>query len=562
LKNFKLSEFFRKNLIETKFIDMKHKLFLLLAAVLSGILPASAQGDYPTIKEVEQRLKQIASSGDAQLKSLTRTEGGQEIWALQIGRGDLENKPAIAVTGGIEGYHVLSVELALRVAKQLVTEHSDLLESTSFYIFPNMSPDAYAQYHSDLKYERRGNAAKVDQDRDGVISEDGYEDLNRDGFITDIRIESPLGQYIAHKDYPQILVKAEGRSASGEKRYLKYSEGIDNDKDGDFNEDLAEGIAFNKSLTYKFPAFEPLAGEFPVSQRETRALLDYLFERWNIFAFVSFAPENNLSAPLKYNKPDAEKRIVTSMLKNDVEINKMISDIYNESVSLKPYNQDNQGKGGDFFQWAYFHFGRLSFSTPGWWVPEMKQEKNDSIASKKAKITPESNFLAWAEKEGLTDVFIDWTEVDHPDFPNNKVEVGGIKPFVMTNPPYRMVDSIARQHTEFVVKLAEMKPKLEFHNLKTEKLGNGLTRITVDLFNNSPLPTHSEMGERSRWLQKLQITVNKDKENILAGNTIKLSGKLGAYEKETISWIVRGGGTATVKAGAPHTGYATLNVKL
>lgn len=539
---------------------MKNNLLCLLVAVSLGILSAAAQEDYPTNREVTQRLQQLASSKDARLVSLTKTDGGLDIWALQIGRGDLENKPAIAITGGVEGYHVLSVELALQVAQRLLRDHQDLLETNTFYVFPNMSPDAYSQYHSNLKYERRGNAGIVDQDRDGSTREDGYEDLNKDGFITEIRIESPLGEYVAHKDFPQVLVEAEGNT-NGDKRFLKYSEGIDNDKDGNFNEDPEEGIAFNKSLTYKFPAFEPYAGDFPVSQKETRALLDYLFERWNIFAFVTFAPENNLSSPLKYNKTEAEKRIVTSMLEKDVELNKMVSDIYNETVPQKAYNQDNQGKGGDFFQWAYFHFGRLSFSTPGWWIPEMKA-KEDSTLTRNGKVTPETNFIKWAEQEGLKDVFIHWTAVDHPDFPNQKVEVGGIKPFVMTNPPFRMVDSIGENHTNFVVKLAEMKPNIEFHNVKTEKLSGGLTRITLDVFNNSPLPTHSEIGEKSRWLQKLQITVNKDKKDILAGNTIKLSEKLGAYEKETVSWIVRGGGTATIKAGAPHTGYATMNVKL
>lgn len=531
-----------------------------MAAVLTGVLPATAQENYPTNREVTQRLQQLATYKDARLVSLTKTEGGLDIWALQIGRGDLENKPAIAITGGVEGYHVLSVELALQIAQRLLRDHQDLLETNTFYVFPNMSPDAYSQYHGNLKYERRGNAAHIDQDRDGEKREDGLEDLNRDGFITEMRIESPLGKYVAHKDYPQVLVEAEGNTR-GEKRYLKYSEGIDNDKDGEFNEDPEEGIAFNKSLTYQFPAFEPYAGDFPVSQRETRALLDYLFERWNIFAFVTFAPENNLSAPLKFNKSGAEKRVLSSMLEKDVALNKLVSDLYNKTIPQKAYNQDNQGKGGDFFQWAYFHFGRLSFSTPGWWVPEVKAVE-DSTQARNGKVTPETNFIAWAQKEKINDFFINWTAVEHPDFPNQKVEVGGIKPFSMTNPPYNMVDSIALNHTNFVVKLAQMKPSIEFHNLRTEKLSGGLTRITVDIFNNSPLPTHSEIGEKSRWLQKLQITVNKDKKDILAGNTIKLSEKLGAYEKETVTWLIRGGGTATIKAGAPHTGIATINVKL
>lgn len=539
------------------------KNFLCLAAIaFFGILSAAAQTNYPTNAEVTQRLQKIATSGNAKLISLTKTEGGLDIWALQLGNGDLENKPAIAITGGVEGNRVLSVELALQVAERLVKDHSELLETTTFYVFPNMSPDAFAQYHGKLKYERRGNSVKIDHDRDGKESEDGYEDLNKDGFITSIRIESPLGNTTTHQKNGRVMVKADQKKYTDSTYYLLHSEGIDNDKDKKFNEDPEEGIAFNKSLTYKFPAFEPFAGDYPVSQKESRALLDYLFERWNIFAFVTFGPANNLSAPLKFNKTEAEKRVLTSMLEKDVELNKMVSEMYNETISKKAYDQDNQGTDGDFFQWAYFHFGRLSFSTPGWWVPEMKVEKKDSTETKKIKVTPETNFLAWAAKEGINDVFVPWTQVSHPDFPNQKVEVGGIKPFVMTNPPYKMVDSIAQTHTAFVVKLAKMQPHLEFLNIKSEKLKGGLTRITADLFNNSPLPTHSQLGEKSRWLQKLQITVSKDKKDMLVGNTIKLTGKLGAYEKETISWIVRGGGSVTIKAGAPHTGYATMNVKL
>src|SRR5680860_105540 len=539
------------------------KNFLCLAAIaFFGILSAAAQTNYPTNAEVTQRLQKIATSGNAKLISLTKTEGGLDIWALQLGNGDLENKPAIAITGGVEGNRVLSVELALQVAERLVKDHSELLETTTFYVFPNMSPDAFAQYHGKLKYERRGNSVKIDHDRDGKESEDGYEDLNKDGFITSIRIESPLGNTTTHQKNGRVMVKADQKKYTDSTYYLLHSEGIDNDKDKKFNEDPEEGIAFNKSLTYKFPAFEPFAGDYPVSQKESRALLDYLFERWNIFAFVTFGPANNLSAPLKFNKTEAEKRVLTSMLEKDVELNKMVSEMYNETISKKAYDQDNQGTDGDFFQWAYFHFGRLSFSTPGWWVPEMKEEKKDSTETKKIKVTPETNFLAWAAKEGINDVFVPWTQVSHPDFPNQKVEVGGIKPFVMTNPPYKMVDSIAQTHTAFVVKLAKMQPHLEFLNIKSEKLKGGLTRITADLFNNSPLPTHSQLGEKSRWLQKLQITVSKDKKDMLVGNTITLTGKLGAYEKETISWIVRGGGSVIIKAGAPHTGYATMNVKL
>ena len=548
----------------------KHYIFSFLVGMLS--IPIMAQ-NYSTNQQITQRLQTISKSGNlAKLTSLVKTEGGSDIWVLKIGKGDMDNKPAIAIVGGAEGFHVLGVELAVQFAERLVKNHADALETTTFYVFPNMSPDAYQQFFSSLKYERSGNTVKIDQDRDGKVSEDPYDDLNKDGYITQMRIESPMGNYKILPSDERIMVKAD-RSKGEAGNYLVYSEGIDNDKDGKFNEDLEEGIAFNKNFTYKFPIFQPLAGDYAVSQKESRALVDYLFDQWNIFAFVTFSSANNLSAPLKYNEKDAKKRIVTSIQEKDAAINKMVSERYNKSISQKSFMQDNQGNDGDFFQWAYFHFGRISFSTPGWWVPEVKAEKLEAEAKEEAKekekkdkekplINSESNFLAWAKQQKIEGVFIPWTSVTHPDFPNQKVEVGGIKPFVMNNPPFKIVDSIALEHTNFILELAKMQPKLEFLNVKVEKLAGGLSRITADLFNNSPLPTHSELGEKSRWLRKIRIDITKDKKDVIAGNTINLIDKLDAFEQKTLSWIVNGSGAVEIKAGAAHTGFAILNVKL
>ncbi len=520
---------------------------------LSGA--ALAQSDYATLTQLNQRLQSVASNGSATLTSLTKTEGGKDIWVLKVGTGQLDQKPAIAVVGGVEGYEVLSVELAVQFAEKLVTNHASALEATTFYIFPNMSPDAYEQYFASLKYERRGNASSVDHDRDGIPGGSGYSDLNSDGLITMMRVEDPMGEYMLSKEDDRVLVKAD-KSKGESGKYSLYKESRDDDKDGEFAEDLNEGIAFNKSLTYKFPVFEPLAGDMPVYTTEARAMLDYLFEQWNIFAFVTFSPANNLSSPLKYNAGNAKKRIVNSILEEDLAINTLVSDLYKETVKQKAFKQDNQGTDGDFFQWAYFHFGRLSFGTPGYWTPEFK----DSTG--KGKSNAEANYLAWADSLGKTDVFVPWTAIQHPDFPGQKVEVGGVKPFAMTTPSYDQVGEIADQHTDFILKLAEMQPKLEIHNVKSESLGNGLTRVSMDLFNNSALPTHSEMGENSRWLRKIRVDMDASADNIVAGNKIELMDSLGAYEKASFSWIIRGTGNVTVKAGASHAGFTTSTVKL
>src|SRR5690606_19220339 len=101
---------------------------------------AFAQADYPTLAQVTQRLQKLGGNASVELKSLTKTAGGKDIYVLKIGSGAKDEKPAIAVVGGVEGFHVLSVELALQFAEKLVAENAAALEKTTFYIFPNMSP--------------------------------------------------------------------------------------------------------------------------------------------------------------------------------------------------------------------------------------------------------------------------------------------------------------------------------------------------------------------------------------------------------------------------------------
>lgn len=128
------------------------------------------------------------------------------------------------------------------------------------------------------------------------------------------RVEDVTGKYVKLKEDERIMVKA--NSKEGELgAYKVFSEGIDNDKDGKYNEDGKGGIHFNKNLSYNFPYFKPGAGEHAVSENEHRALLDFLYEQWNIYAILTLGPTNNLSKPLKFNAANARKRVVTSVLK-------------------------------------------------------------------------------------------------------------------------------------------------------------------------------------------------------------------------------------------------------
>ncbi len=533
------------------------KLSVMLSLCILGIT-AFAQ-DYPTLQQQSQRLQSLANGNNSvSLESLTKTKGGKDIWMLTIGTGDVDNKQAMAIVGGVEGSHLLGVEMSIRFAESLVADHASALEQTTFYVFPNMSPDAYEQYFDALQYERSGNAKDTDDDRDGRLNEDPYEDLDGNGMVTMMRVADVTGDWIMHPADDRVMIKA--NKAKGEKgAYHYFTEGQDNDQDGLFNEDGAGGIHFNKNLTYNYPYFTPGSGEHSVSELENRALLDVLYTKFNIYGIFTFGPGNNLSSPWKYSRPGATKRVVTSILKNDAGLNKLASDVYNKSVGLKDAPASG-AQGGDFFQWAYFHFGRLSFGTPGWWAPMVK---GDSTMAPNKDKNREVNYLRWAQQEGLSDYFVDWKEIEHPDFPGKKVEVGGIAPFKMMNPPVAMIDDVVEKHNAFIVELASLQSDIELVNLRTEEVGKGITRITVDMYNPGTLPTHSQMGERSKWMRRLRVEMTLDgDQEILSGKKIELISSLQGDESRSLTWLVKGKGSVQISAGAAHAGNDQITVNL
>ncbi len=545
------------------------KLYLVNLFFLLFFFAAFAQNqqDYSNNAKLTQRVKALAQKYPQWIKtkSLTQTTGGKEIWMITIGSAQTETKPAIAVVGGVEGKHLLGVEMAIGFAEKLMARSStdsikNLLAKQTFYVFPNMSPDATEQYFVNVKSERSGNATKTDDDRDGKVNEDDFDDLDGNDKITWMRVLDPTGKYKLNPDDTRSLILADASKGESGK-YILLSEGIDNDKDGTFNEDGDGGVNFNKNSSFNFKPFVPGAGEYAVSEKENRALFDFLFDAFNVYAVVTFGPTNNLSYPVTFNPAAISKRIITGWFDADVKSNALVSERYNKMTKTKDAPKV-QSDNGDFAQWAYFHYGRLSFSTPGWWVPKVSPDS----ARKEKKFTNEdatASYLRWAASQGTTNTFTPWKAVNHPDFPGQTVEVGGIDPFVLINPPYKMVEEIVVKHTDFVVGLAAMAPQINLINLKTEKVGDGLTRVTLTVMNNGDLPTYTKVGDRSYFLKKIIVKVDVDNnQTIISGRKTQSLESIQPKEFKELTWLIKGNGKITIDAGSPTTGNKSIEVSL
>jgi hypothetical protein len=274
----------------------------LLALGGSAVAAVSYQ-DYHSFAEVEQQLQAWSKDHPQQVKLLTlgKSAGGRPIYAVRVaGSGeDPDGRPAVFVGANLAGHHNAGTEAALDLIQTLVAAPADspaakLLASTTFYVAPALNPDAHDALFGTPRGRRNGNGQQLDHDVDGLAGEDGPDDLNGDGAITRMRIPDPAGGWLPDATDPRVLVKSD----SMEQRpgaFRVVSEGKDDDRDGEYNEDSPDGVWPDRNFPHAFP-YSPEGGPWSSYAPETKALLDFLFERRNVALAVVYGPANNLLA--------------------------------------------------------------------------------------------------------------------------------------------------------------------------------------------------------------------------------------------------------------------------
>lgn len=559
----------------------KISLLLLLTA---GCLTAQLPSTYHSYENLTKTIQQFTSQYPALVKSqsIAKTLNGRDVWVVTIGKNE-QNK-AVLVVGGIEANQVVGSEHALRLIDYLAQSYgkvdsiTNLLNTTTVYVIPRANPDASESFFTKPIRERETNFNPFDDDRDGVTDEDDAEDLNKDGFISWMRVKDPHGEWIVNPDDGRLMKKAD--PAKGEKgMYRLYIEGIDNDKDEEWNEDAVGGTDFNRNFTFNYQFFGKKSGIHQISEAETKAIADFVFDHPNIAVIFSFSSNDNLTTAWKNEPPRGESPHITSVLKEDEEYFGFISKKFNEMLKLS-FGKDapKPAKGeGSFSDWAYYHAGRWSFAVRPWWAGEIPKAKDTVAAKDTTKKSPEPKkeggeksddwqlkTLKWYDALGVKDVALEWTKFKHPDFPNYEVEIGGVKPYLLINPPAESLNVYSKPFSIFVTYLARQLPAISLSNSKVEKVSDNLYRISVDVVNNGYLPTNSGMGVRTRWIRNVRVSIDVGKGNSLSSGRAKLTLEpiQGSGGYKTLSWLVVGKGEVKITAESPTAGKAELRVSL
>jgi hypothetical protein len=282
---------------------------VLIAFLAISAGPAGAQEftKYRNYAEMTSAIQGLAGTYKslARVSSIGRTLGGRDIWVLEIANpagAPVKDRPALLVAGGFEGDHLVGGELALYTAAHLLKSYpadpevKDRLDNAVVYVIPRVNPDGAEAMFAPVKTGRRTNARPFDDDNDGRVDEDGPEDLNKDGFITVMRVKAAGGEYMIDPAEPRLMKRADPKKgeAGG---YKLYEEGIDNDKDGFINEDPPGGVDLNRNFMHAYPYYQADAGPHMASEAEARALLDWILTHRHIAAVLTFGHSDNLIVP-------------------------------------------------------------------------------------------------------------------------------------------------------------------------------------------------------------------------------------------------------------------------
>ena len=414
---------------------------------------------------------------------------GQPLMLITItneATGPAAEKPALYVDGGIHAGELTGSAVATHLIGHLLNGYGSdprvtaLLDTRAFYVRPKFNPDG-----SDLALIEdqflRSTPHPFDDDEDGAADEDPPEDLDGDGWITQIRVPDPDGIWAADPSDDRIMVRDPEMQRAG-LRFSTLREGVDNDGDGAINEDGLGGLDMNRNFPRNWERvhMQPGAGDYPLSEPETRAAAEFINAHRNITGIV----HGHTSGGFVYRLPSASAPSLFPPI--DLEMIKHLGSEYTRTTGrpvVPSATHPTEHRYGTLISWGYWDHGVIG------WVPEFSPGPEEWVTDYDG-----NGEISEAEQHRFNDeelggrYFSDWTAFDHPQL--GAVEIGGWhSKFWGQNPPPEFLHAETVQQLPWILYLAEQSPRIEMTDPEVTALDDGTFRVGVTVTNAGYLPT-------------------------------------------------------------------------
>lgn len=472
---------------------------------------------YFCFAEMESFLKMMTEKypGLAQLDSAGKSGEGRDIWVMALtdkSTGEPHEKPAIYIDGNFHAGEVTGSMINLYAIKYILENYgkqdriTKLLQQSTLYVIPRVSPDGAEVYLTTPKTLRsvpRPYPFPNPDEQEGLYP----ADIDGDGHILMMRIKDDTGEWkVSTKDSRAMVRRApdEGEGTF----YRVYTEGLlRKHKGGEIKVAPPKwGIDFNRNFPYGWvpEVHQSGAGEFPLSEPETRAVAEFIVKHPNI----SLALTYHTTGGVILRVPGAHAH--TKSPRQDIQALIAIGEMGAEETGYPcvPCYEEFYGGGDDFSKgafddWLFDHRGILAYTVETW---NLAQRAGIHQFPRKRKSPKEQEedylkMLAWNDRELGGKGFENWRPFDHPQL--GEVEIGGWhSKYVVVNAPPMFLEAECHKNTMFIVRAAATLPRLDIGDVEYKPLADGIYEISALVKNVGFLPTYG--SHRARQLKKVK----------------------------------------------------------
>ncbi|RME73301.1 MAG: carboxypeptidase [Planctomycetota bacterium] len=470
---------------------------------------------YYTNDELEERLRWLAQRYPdlCDLRVLGRSYEGRPIHLVVLTHKDTgadRDKPAFWVDGNIHATEVTGAMAALYLIRRLLEGYgrdariTRLLDEQTFYVVPRLNPDGAALALSARpRFLRSGTRPYPWAEPEAGLH---AEDIDGDGRILQMRIEDPAGTWKVSERDPRLLVRR-GIDEEGGIYYRLFPEGRVEDWDGWIIRTAPplEGLDFNRNFpgSWRPEGDQRGAGDFPGSEPEIRAVLEFMAEHRNIFGAITFHTFSRAILRPFGTRDDKE------MEADDLRVYEEIGERGTELTGYPCVSVYHHFKyhpkeviTGVFDDWIYDHKGVFSFTVELWDLPsaagvEWKNREKKFIEwFRKHPVEDDYRILDFVQRNA-PDALVEWYRFDHPQL--GRVELGGWNAmYSWRNPPPQLLEKEIAPQADFAISFASLAPRIAWRAVEVTPIDEEHVRLLAVVENVGFLPTDVSRQARKR----------------------------------------------------------------
>lgn len=459
-----------------------------------------AHDRYYNYAELTQHVQAMAAAFPhlCSLSSIGKTFQGRDIWLLTLTNsttGADTNKPAYYIDAHIHAEEHATSATALYAAWYLLHQYGSdpkvtmLLDEQAFYIFPRLNPDG-AEYSLAHPFRWCGNG-RYSPGQDEVTRGLHQWDVDGDGHIVFMRVKDPNGEWKVSAKDPRILVQRQPHEVGGE-YYRLYPEGLIPDYDGvEPDIEPPRDGNLNRQFPGNWSPHEYGAGDYPGSEPEVKAVIDFILAHKNICGMNSYHTHGGVILRPSATKYDHQ------MSARDITLFKDIGAVGTEITGypvisiFEDFTPDKtKARHGSLTDWAYEQMGIPIFATELWDIErEAGLEKTHWYGIRPRSEDEQIQILNWVTHNVGEWAFLDWKKFNHPQL--GEVEIGGmLEVWTFRNPPRHLLEEMCYRNVRFCLAHAAASPRIQITHTGATQLSEGVYRVRTVVRNAGYLPTN------------------------------------------------------------------------